>query len=78
MLSEPRQLKAARALIGWSQDVLAVKSKVSVVTIRRQEALEEFSCGVPILHKLQRSLESAGIEFLNHKQPGVRLVKNMR
>ena len=45
----------------------------SIATIRRQEHAADFSCTVPILIKMKAALEKAGIEFLNHEKPGVRL-----
>jgi len=76
MLNSPIQIRAARALLGWNQLELSAKSGVAIATIRRQESAEEFSCTVAIMHKLQRTLEGAGIEFLNHGRPGVRLTKS--
>jgi hypothetical protein len=73
MLSKPIQLKAARALLGWDQFRLSKESGVAISTIRRQEHATEFTCTVPIFLKMKDSLEKAGIEFLNHGKPGVRL-----
>ena len=73
MLSKPIQLKAARALLGWDQMRLSKESGVGLATIRRQEHAADFSCTVPILIKMKAALEKAGIEFLNHEKPGVRL-----
>lgn len=71
-----RQLRAARALIGWDQDKLALKARVAIGTIRRMESLEgPIRCNMSTLRKVQTALESAGIEFLNHGEPGVRLKK---
>jgi transcriptional regulator with XRE-family HTH domain len=70
------QIRAARALLGWSGKELSVKSGVGVTTIRRYE-LEK---GVPsanlrVLAKLKKTLEAAGIEFTGDplKNPGVTL-----
>ena len=41
-----RQLKAARALLGWSQEELATASDVSLPTIKRLEAAEGWLAGV--------------------------------
>ena len=40
-----RQLKAARALIGWSQEELALAADVSLPTIKRLEAAEGWLAG---------------------------------
>ena len=76
MLTTGNQLKAARALAGLEQKDVADRAEVNVNTIRNMEA----SGKGPIagrsanVQKVQRVLEVAGIEFLNHGQPGVRLV----
>jgi transcriptional regulator with XRE-family HTH domain len=70
------QIRAARALLGWSGQELSRKSGVGVTTIRRYE-LEE---GVPsanlrVLDKIKTTFEAAGIEFTGNplKNPGVTL-----
>jgi transcriptional regulator with XRE-family HTH domain len=62
-----RQLRAARALIGWEQTTLAKRSRVAIGTIRRMESFGS------TLSQVQATLEKAGIEFLNDDSPGVRL-----
>jgi transcriptional regulator with XRE-family HTH domain len=72
-LTERRQLRAARAMLGWSQEKLAEQSGVSVPTIKRLEPGDEpLATTVETLRKLQMALEAEGIEFLNHGRPGVR------
>jgi predicted transcriptional regulator len=69
-----RQLKAARALLGWEQWDLAKKSGVAISTIRRMESFEgEIAARTATLSLVQKAVEKAGIEFLNNGQPGVRL-----
>jgi len=69
-----RQLKAARALLGWSQDQLAAAAGVSPPTIKRIEAREGYLGGrVETVDKLRDALEREGIEFTNGDAPGVRL-----
>lgn len=71
-----REIKAARALLGWSQDDLADHSGVSAPTIGRLEAEGgEIGGRTDTEQKIRRALEKAGIEFLNGGQPGVRLKK---
>jgi transcriptional regulator with XRE-family HTH domain len=68
------QLRAARALLGWSQERLAEASGVSIPTIKRLEPGEGLvQTRVDTLDKLQRSLEAAGVEFTNGGEPGVKL-----
>lgn len=69
-----RQIKAARELLGWSQSDLAKKSKVSQPTIKRLEAAGGDVGGrEDTAEKIRSALEKAGIEFLNHGRPGVRM-----
>lgn len=72
-----RHLKAARSLLGWSQADLSKKSGVSIPTIKRLEAVvdldEEIGGRDETGESLKAALEKAGIEFLNHGRPGVRL-----
>jgi ribosome-binding protein aMBF1 (putative translation factor) len=73
------QIRAARALLDWSQKDLAEKSKLSVPTIKRMEgAMGPGRSTAVNVDAARRALEIAGIEFLNadeHKPggPGVRL-----
>ena len=71
-----RQVKAARALLGWSQDDLAAKAGVSVPTVKRLEAADGLLGGrAETAHKLRRAMENEGVEFTNGDRPGVRLHK---
>lgn len=68
------QCRAARALIGWSQDQLEAASKVAKKTIADFERGAR-SPYVRTLDDLRRALEAAGVEFIeqNGHGPGVRL-----
>jgi transcriptional regulator with XRE-family HTH domain len=71
-----RQIKAARALLGWSQEQLAAYSGVSVPTIKRLEAQDGKLGGrIDTGEKIGMALEKAGIDFIaeNGGGPGVRL-----
>lgn len=71
-----RQIAAARALVGLSQADVAAKANISVPTLKRMEASEGPASGLANnVAAVMRALEDAGIEFLNHGQPGVRLRK---
>lgn len=72
MLSTGRQIKAARALLGWSQQHLADKAALSVITITRMEKSVSLRGHHDTVSRIQFALESAGIEFLNSGSPGVR------
>ena len=71
-----RQVKAARALLAWSQSDLAKASKVSMPTIARLESMEGALGGRgDTVEKIRHALERGGVEFTNGKRPGVRLRK---
>jgi hypothetical protein len=68
------QVRAARALIRWEQRDLAETSKVSLPSIKRLETTPgPLAAQARTVEALRAALESAGVEFLNHDQPGVRL-----
>jgi predicted transcriptional regulator len=68
-----RQLRAARALLGWEQIELATRSRVAIGTIRRMESFHgEIGSRTSTLSQVLATLEKAGIEFLNGGSPGVR------
>ena len=76
-----RQIKAARALLAWSQEELAAAAQVSVPTIKRLEAGDGPLGGRSETgEKIRRALQVAGIEFIsaNGGGPGVRLRKAPR
>jgi predicted transcriptional regulator len=76
-----RQIKAARALLAWSQGDLAVASGISEPTIARLESVDGPIGGRPDTgEKLQIALEKAGIEFMaeNGGGAGVRMKKRAR
>jgi transcriptional regulator with XRE-family HTH domain len=72
-----RDIRAARALLGWNQPKLAHAASVGVATVRRLEAAGmQIRGSVESVWKIQRALEAAGIEFIpaeGGKGPGVRL-----
>ena len=76
-----RQIKAARALLGWSQEELAVAAQISIPTIKRLEASDGHMGGRSETgDKIKKALQMAGIEFIdgNGGGPGVRLRKRQR
>jgi transcriptional regulator with XRE-family HTH domain len=68
----PAQCRAARALLDWSQQQLAVAAKIGNATIRNFEGRKSTPQNAT-LDVLQRALESAGVEFTNGDEPGVKL-----
>lgn len=77
MLTTGNQLRAARSLVAMDQVTLATSSGVSANTIRLMEAkgADTLTSGLDTIKRVQSALEAAGVEFLNHGQPGVRLAK---
>lgn len=73
-----RQMKAARALLAWSQGDLAKASGVSEPTIARLESEDgEVGGRAETGEKLRSALEKGGVEFIpeNGGGAGVRLKK---
>jgi len=64
MITAP-QLRAARALLGIDQVILAERAQLSVPTIQRMEASDGLIRGnVDSLTKVVRALEDLGIELI--------------
>jgi transcriptional regulator with XRE-family HTH domain len=58
------QIRAARALLGWSQGQLARKSGIGLATLQRIEQSEGIAKGkFSTILKIQKALEHAGIHF---------------
>ena len=74
------QLRAARALLGWSQTELAERAGMSLPTVKRVETERGPRVSERTRHALQLALELGGIEFIdeNGGGPGVRLRKRQR
>jgi len=75
-----RQVKAARSLLAWSQERLAVAADVSLPTIKRLEAHDGPLGGRDqTSSKIRLALESAGVEFIDENGGGhVRLRRPTR
>jgi len=76
-----RQIKAARALLGWTQEQLAAAANVSVPTIKRLEAQDGPLRGRSNTgDKIETAIENAGVEFIdeNGGGAGVRLKKPLK
>jgi len=72
----PRQIRAGRALLGWSQQELADKAIVSLNAVARLEN-GKADTRLSTLSAIEKALAKGGIEFLaaNEKGEGVRLAK---
>jgi transcriptional regulator with XRE-family HTH domain len=70
------QIRAARALLGWSQSQLASVAEVGLATLQRIEQSEGVVKGkFATVLKIQNALEQAGIRFIDDEgdEVGVRL-----
>jgi predicted transcriptional regulator len=72
----PRQIRAARALLDWSQQDLADKAIVSLNAVARLER-GAVDPRLSTLSAVEAALVKAGAEFIaaDHKGEGVRLAK---
>ena len=76
-----RQIKAARALLAWSQADLANRSGISEPTVARLEAADgELGGREDTTQRLRAAIEAAGVEFIdeNGGGAGVRLKTRKR
>jgi transcriptional regulator with XRE-family HTH domain len=68
-----RQIRAARALLGWTQAELAKAAGVSQASVQRAEATNGVpNIRAPVLLAIETALARAGIEFVDNGI-GVRL-----
>ena len=76
-----RQIKAARALLNWSQEQLAHAAGISIPTIKRLEAQDgQLGGREETAMRILGSMRAAGIEFIDENGGGlgVRLKKPTR
>jgi len=64
-----RQIRAARALLGWSQQQLADKAIVSLNAVARLES-GIVDSRISTVQAVQKALVRAGVEFLDADQKG--------
>jgi transcriptional regulator with XRE-family HTH domain len=66
----PEQCRAARGLLGWSQQDLAQEAEVGIVTVRQLEAgLTRPRRSTMVV--VRQTLEAAGVEFIDENGGGV-------
>jgi predicted transcriptional regulator len=71
-----RQTRAARALLGWSQETLADKALVSLTALKRLESESGLKVHESTRDQVRRMLEEHGIVFLSSDQgEGVMIVR---
>ena len=70
-----RQSRAARALLGWTQETLADKARIALTALKRLESESGLDVYETTRDQVRRALEAAGIVFLStDKGQGVLLV----
>ncbi len=75
----PDQVKAARALLGWSMSRLGMRSGTSVHTVRSFELTGRVASmygrteQMDAVAAIRATLEAAGVEFTDGNAPGVQL-----
>jgi predicted transcriptional regulator len=79
MVLSASQIRAARALLEWSQGDLVRESGLSLTTIRRMEdtSIGPGKSSAENVSAVQRALETAGVQFIpeNGGGAGVRLAQ---
>lgn len=76
-----RQSRAARALLGWTQETLADAARVSLTALKRLESESGLEVYESTRDQVRRALEAAGIVLLStDKGEGVLLLneRNMQ
>jgi predicted transcriptional regulator len=75
----PSQCRAARGLLEWSQQELAERAQVGIVTVHQLEVGTSEPRRATV-QAIRRAFEIAGVEFIdeNGGGPGVRLKKRQQ
>lgn len=74
-----RQIKAARALLDWTQSDLSQKADVSTITLKRLETKGIATARQGTLESIERAFIAAGIEFLDDKaKEGAAILKKIK
>ncbi len=60
-----RQSRAARALLGWTQETLADKAQVSLTSLKRLESESGLDVYETTRDQVRRAFESAGVVLLS-------------
>ena len=70
-----RQSRAARALLGWTQETLADKARISLTALKRLESENDLEVYETTRDQVRRALEAAGVVLLStDKGKGVLLL----
>lgn len=60
-----RQSRAARALLGWTQETLADKARISLTALKRLESESDLEVYETTRDEVRRALEAAGVVLLS-------------
>ena len=60
-----RQVRAARALLNWKQDMLAEKALVALTALKRLESERRLEVHEGTRDQVRRALEAAGVLFID-------------
>ena len=60
-----RQVRAARALLNWTQEMLAAKALVALTALKRLESERAPPVHESTRDQVRRALEAAGVRFIN-------------
>jgi transcriptional regulator with XRE-family HTH domain len=63
-----RQIRAARALFNWKQEILAEKALVALTALKRLESERGLQVHESTKDQVRRALEAAGILFVESAQ----------
>ena len=65
------QIRAARALLDWSREVLSIKSGIGISALMRLEAANGIPGGnIKTFEAVQKAFEKAGLEFIGTPEDG--------
>ena len=64
------QIRAARALLGWSQTELAERAGLSLPTVKRVEINSGLRVSLEARQRLRVALEEGGVEFIDENGGG--------
>ncbi|EQB08680.1 XRE family transcriptional regulator [Sphingobium quisquiliarum P25] len=75
-MTTSRQVRAARALLNWTQEMLADEALVALTALKRLESENKLPVREDTRHQVVKALEDAGIVFLDSERgEGVMLVR---
>ena len=60
-----RQVRAARALLNWKQEMLAEKALVALTALKRMESERGLQVQESTRDQVRRALETAGVLFID-------------